>query len=94
MNIEDIFIKYYKVFKTTESIQVDLKLIKKINNLISKWLKTDKEMYKDEIMNIFKINENIFNVNNSFIELIKENFIEKQHIKTFDRLYSEFHENL
>lgn len=92
MNVNQEFSKNYKGFRTSSSIENDIKLIKKLNNLISKWKKTNKDMYKLEIFNIFQINENIFMVDHSFIEKIKSNFIEPSNIKVFNDLYVEYHE--
>ena len=94
MNLNEEFTSYYKVFKTSNSIDSDIKLIKKINNLISKWLKFEKDHYKLEILNILKINENIFNVNSSFMGLIRDNFIEEQYLPIFNNLYRECYEQL
>jgi len=85
--IEEEFVKYYKVFKFTESIDYDLKSIRKINNLISKWKKTGKALYKNEALNILRSCNNIFKVDSNFFELISKNFIEDKNRSIFKQLY-------
>lgn len=86
--------KYYKVFKTTESVDIDIKLLKKLNTLITKLKKTNKDIHKLEIFNIFSINENIFNVDNSFVELIKREYIKEDNRGLYKNLIIEFYENI
>ncbi len=89
MNLSDRFIKLYKIFRTTNSIDDDLKPLKKINNLISKYRKTEKDIYRGEIISILKYNENIFNINDEFIKLILDNFIETANQIVFKQICEE-----
>ena len=94
MNVNAEFSKYFKGFKTSESILVEIKYLKKINTLINKLLKTKKDHYKSEILNYFKIVENNFEVTARFVEMIKENYLDKKNLKPFDKLYREYHEQI
>ena len=86
MNLNDKFVRMYRVCRTTSSIDDDLKPLKKMNNLIAKFQKTAKDVYKFEVINILKYNKNIFSVNTEFLSLIKNNFIEPQNQPIFEQI--------
>ena len=72
----DIF-KYYTVFRSTGLIESDIKSLKKINNLIYKYLNTDIDRYKHEAINILKTAINMVNPVPEYFDLLRNKIIEE-----------------
>ncbi len=79
-------------FKTTSSLDEDIKLIKKINTLLSKWKRTDDERYHKEINNSLLILNNIFALDQIIRDHIAQLFIVEDNrtnfITLFNRLFA------
>lgn len=84
----DIY-KFYKVYRSTAMFEEDIKGLKKINNLISKFLLTDRENYFLEAVNLLKIANNIFEVSPNFLRLIKDSYIDNNNYKIFNQIVKE-----
>jgi len=86
----ELFFKKARRFRTTESIILDIKAIKKVNNLITKFLRSDNERkYYEEVINTF------ISMNNSYklmdvINQIKELYIDEENKQFFDELIDEY----
>jgi len=80
---KEIF-KYYKVFRTTSMVDGDIKSLKKINNLITKFTNTDKDRYEKEAINIMKTTANLVDFNLNFVDLVKSKMIAEENQPIFD----------
>jgi len=58
---------YRKGFFTSETIENDIKLIKKLNMLFGKLEKSEKEIYVQEIINVIKILNNVIKIENILV---------------------------
>lgn len=58
---------YRKGFFTSETIENDIKLIKKLNMLFCKLEKSEKEIYVQEIMNTLIILNNVIKIENILV---------------------------
>lgn len=85
---KEIF-RYYKVNRTSSLIDSDLKFLRKVNNLISKYVNTEKEKYKLEAINIIKSTGNLVNFNDGFTSLIREKIIDRENQQFFTSLVEE-----
>lgn len=84
-----------KGFRTTISLNNDIAIIKKINNLITKLERNGEDSkYKHEIINIFMVLKNLFNFNEDLKELIKYKFITDDNHILYEKLYFEFYNDL
>lgn len=81
--------KYYTVFRTTIMVDNDIKLFKKINNLISKYCNTEKERYRFEAVNILKIASNMTTFCDSFKGLLRKELIDECNYSEYDRIVNE-----
>ncbi len=84
----DIF-KFYKVYRSTDMLDEDIKGIKKINNLISKYNNTGREHYFLESINLLKIANNVFKIDKRFIKFVKDSFIESTNVRIFNQIVKE-----
>lgn len=84
-NLKKEMIGFYKVYRTTGMIEDDIKVIRKINNLISKYLNTNNERYKFEAINILKTTANLVRFEPAFVTIIKQRIILKEYRDTFER---------
>jgi len=83
--------RYAKGFKTTVSLDNDVKLVKKLNNLIAKYLRYGKEQkYLLEIINILKVLENQFIYSSGLRDLILNMFIDTENKSTFIEVFDDF----
>jgi len=78
--------QYYTVFCTTAMVENDIKNLKRINNLIYKFINTGKEQYRLEAINILKTFSNITKFDSNLIELIKNKIINEENYTFFDIL--------
>ena len=81
--------KFYKVYRSTAMLDEDIKGIKKINNLISKYNNTKRQSYFLEAVNLLKIANNVFDINKKFIKFIKESFIDKSNVRVYNQIVRE-----
>lgn len=88
-NVIQLFFKNARCFRTTDLILADIKQIKKINNLIAKFLRTQDSKYSNEIINTIIMMDNIYNMGN-ILDDIKILYIEKDNQLEFDRFKNEF----
>jgi len=86
MAIETTLFKRYRYFRTTDLIDEDLKGIKKINNLITKYQGTGKPIYFAEAINLLKVSSNLFTADRSFIKLIRDSYIDQANRKIFNQI--------
>lgn len=80
---KEIF-KHYKVFRTSSMVDEDMKSMRKINNLITKFTNTGKERYQYEAINILKTVTNLVKFDVEFITLMKTKMIDKDNHPTFE----------
>lgn len=88
-NLKQELFKHYKVFRTTDLIEDDIKSIKKINNLITKFKNTEKDKYKLEIINILKMIQNMVSFEGNFLDIIKAEIIEDDKHEDFNHILGE-----
>jgi len=79
----------YKVFRTTLMMENDIKLLKKINNLIFKYNNTNKEKYKQEIINIVKTITNLTNNEKEVLNIVRNNILNKENFETFNLIFNQ-----
>jgi len=73
---------YKQKFVTTESVENDIKLIKKLNMLFGKLEKSQKDIYVLEIINIIKTINNVLQLDK--IILVVYNCVDVKHHTTLD----------
>lgn len=77
MSNEQSLAHFYRAFYMTRLLESDIKNLKRINNIYSKYLKTGKQSYMLEIVNILRIlNNNMFIIDAKYILL---DYIEDQY---------------
>lgn len=81
--------KYYRIFRTTAMVDEDLKALRKINNLISKYTNSGNDRYRFEAVNIIKTFANLTNFEDSLTEIIKEKIINDDKYIMFDLFLKE-----
>lgn len=87
--IKKELLKGYYVFRTTKLINEDIKLLKKMNNLMQKYTNTNKDKYRLETINILKITSNVVTFSKELIDIIKKKLIEEKHREIFDEIIVE-----
>lgn len=61
MSNEKAIAHYYRSFYMTRLLELDIKNLKRINNIYSKYLRTNRQSYIIEVVNILRtLNNNIF----------------------------------
>lgn len=70
MNNEHKFAHRYTAFKTTNMLDQDLKIIRKINNILFKYEKSEKISYIYETINIFKGLRNYYDIVNGLDQIL------------------------
>lgn len=81
-------------FKTTVSLENDLKIIKRLNNLVAKDNRAvDSDKYSLEIINIFVMLGNRFTLTKSLKDIIVSKFIDSDNIEKFNILYNDYSNN-
>lgn len=78
--------KHYRVFRTTTLVEDDIKSLKKINNLITKFSNTGNDKYQFEIINIMRMIANLVNFTTDFVGFVKEKIIENDNQPIFELL--------
>lgn len=86
--IIQLFFKNAKSFKTTEMILSDIKIIKKLNNLTSKYKRTLDKKYSNEIINIVIIITNSYHLSKVYKKIL-EHFIEEGNKKQLESIIEE-----
>ena len=77
-------------FQTSLSIDEDIKILKKINNLISKYNRTGYDKYPSEVINTLIILSNTYTVDKDLTNLIEKEFIEDENKESFRQIYLQF----
>ena len=85
-NMPRNFFKFYKVYRTTATVDDDIRLLKKINNLLLKRRRTGLDRYESEVINIIKTTCNLVNYTKECRLFIRRNIIDKEHLPMFDKL--------
>ena len=78
--------KHYRVFRTTSMVEDDIKSLRKINNLITKFSNTGLDKYQFEVINIMKMASNLVNFTREFIMFVREKMIDKDNHIIFNLL--------
>ena len=73
---------YKQKFVTTESVENDIKLIKKLNMLFGKLEKTQKDIYVLEIINVIKTINNVMQLDK--IILVIYNYVDVKYHSALD----------
>lgn len=76
--------RYYKVFRTTDLVEKDIKMLRKLNNLIDKYTNTGNDRYQFEAQNILKTASNYMNFDDSLLDIIKDKMIQDENHPIFD----------
>jgi len=66
-------LQFYKVFRTTNLVKTDIKLIRKYNTLIDKYHLKNMDKYLYESKNIIIMLSNIFEITDLFVEYVLDN---------------------
>jgi hypothetical protein len=82
---------YRQKFVTTSVLEEDIKLMKKLNTLFCKLEKSDKEVYVQEIINLVKILNNTFQIEEILVVLYE--CVDLKYHKTLDYIIQEVTEN-